>query len=214
MTSNYKRDETFHRYQFVAMIFSETASLSHSLLLTLTSRESASFPESCALVLDTYERKMHSLLFFSMILCWAAWEASGQVITLTPSTIDRARTVTVTRTETRETTTTATTTATAVVTSPTTTTLREVSITTALVTQIITRTTTAPCSALNCPKVTSTGTICKSCFVAQCTTTSSITKSCGCPVLSTASVDFECEEADVCNKIGCRTVYAVATPVC
>ncbi|KXH53071.1 hypothetical protein CSAL01_13802 [Colletotrichum salicis] len=164
---------------------------------------------------------MHPLHLFSILLSFGAWLDSictnynklrTLFITLTPSTIDRARTVTVTRTEIRETTMTATTTATAVVTSPTT--LREVSTTTALVTQIITKTTTAPCSSLSCPKITSTGTICKSCFVAQCTTTSYITRSCGCPVLSTTSVDFECGEADVCNKIGCRTVYAVATPAC
>lgn len=156
-----------------------------------------------------------------VLLMWARG-VLGQ-ITLTPSTIDRTRTTTVTKTVTQvsvslttsiiTTATTSTATVTAPITYRETTTV--VATKTATTTQTTTQTTTVPCSLVNCPKITSTGTICKSCFVAQCTTTSTVTRSCGCSsALATTTVDFGCEQPDVCNRIGCRTVYAVATPAC
>ncbi|KAF4840601.1 hypothetical protein CGCSCA4_v010024 [Colletotrichum siamense] len=154
------------------------------------------------------------ILFFSLL----AWGVFGQ-ITLTPSTIDRTRTTTVTKTVTQISVSlttsimTTATTSTATVTAPIT--YREITTVvatkTATTTQTTTQTTTVPCSLVNCPKITSTGTICKSCFVAQCTTTSTVTRSCGCSsALATTTVDFGCEQPDVCNRIGCRTVFMMA----
>ncbi|KAK2608115.1 hypothetical protein N8I77_006748 [Diaporthe amygdali] len=70
---------------------------------------------------------------------------------------------------------------------------------------------TCATSKPNCSTLTSTATYCKSCLVPDCTTTSSITKSAGCDVLSTAVVSFPCDSPDSCQKIGCKTVYAIQT---
>ncbi|KAK1762217.1 hypothetical protein QBC33DRAFT_602056 [Phialemonium atrogriseum] len=83
---------------------------------------------------------------------------------------------------------------------------RTVTVTT---TETVTKTTGSACGGGNCPTLTSTGTVCKTCLVPQCTTTQVVNKPAGCNNLATVSTSFGCNDADVCNKIGCRTVYAI-----
>lgn len=118
-------------------------------------------------------------------------------------------------------------------------TVHEVQVTTSLVTEVITTTeevtqtvtstgdltvektltltTTAPCGApdpglhTGCPTLTSTGTACNTCLVPGCTSRVEVTRSCGCPPLPTTTVNFRCNDPDVCNHIACRTVYDVVT---
>jgi len=133
-------------------------------------------------------------------------------VTLTPTTICRGPTCTtcpVTETHTQTTTKTATETFVSVKTTTTTDTVTKTNIVYQTTTQTTTYTTTKPC--VSCPSVTSTGTICRSCLVAGCTTTSILKKPAGCDTLPTATVSFPCDRADVCNQIGCRTVYAIQT---
>ncbi|KAK8061290.1 hypothetical protein PG994_007656 [Apiospora phragmitis] len=67
----------------------------------------------------------------------------------------------------------------------------------------------------DCPKLTSTGTACRLCFVPDCTETVQTTKSCGCPAaVPTTTVNFPCKDPDSCGLIGCKTQYQIATEAC
>ncbi|KAK8074967.1 hypothetical protein PG997_009630 [Apiospora hydei] len=96
--------------------------------------------------------------------------AAAQGITLTPTTVTRGgptKTVYI----------------------PTTTTETETD--TVTVTKISITTTCKKPTPTDCPKLTSTGTACRSCFVPDCTETVQTTKSCGCPAaVPTTTVNF------------------------
>ena len=120
-------------------------------------------------------------------------------ITLQPTTIRGPGVCPVTTTRT------STTTVTQVVIS--TTTRRETLTSTATVTT--TKTTCAPSAP--CPTITTTPTVCRTCLVAACTETKTVTKPAGCANPVTATANLACDVDDVCNKIGCKTVWEVAT---
>lgn len=101
-----------------------------------------------------------------------------------------------------------------------TTTVLQVQISTLIVTEATTttetQTTTAPCEGgAECPTLTSTGTACRTCLVPQCTSRVGVTRPCGCQgPLPTTTVNLECTDPGVCNRIGCTTVYDVQTAQC
>ncbi|KAK7985120.1 hypothetical protein PG988_002742 [Apiospora saccharicola] len=124
--------------------------------------------------------------------------AAAQGITLTPTTVTRGgptKTVYIPTTTTKTETETGT-----------------VSVT---VTNISITTTCQKPAPMDCPKLTSTGTACRSCFVPDCTETVQTTKSCGCPTaMPTTTVNFPCSNPDSCGLIGCKTQYQIATEAC
>ncbi|KAK8104023.1 uncharacterized protein PG998_011056 [Apiospora kogelbergensis] len=125
--------------------------------------------------------------------------AAAQGITLTPTTITRGGT---TKTVYIPTTTTKTDTVSVTVTASVLVTVTKIS-------------TTCKPTPTDCPKLTSTGTACRSCFVPDCTETIQTTKSCGCPAaMPTATVNFPCNNPDSCGLIGCKTQYQIATEAC
>ena len=105
-----------------------------------------------------------------------------------------------------------------------TTTVLQVQISTLIITEVSTTTgtttetqiTTAPCeSEVECPTLTRTGTACRTCLVPQCTSRVGVTRPCGCDgPLPTSTVNLECTDPGVCNRIGCTTIYDVHTADC
>ncbi|KAK6820716.1 hypothetical protein PG990_012700 [Apiospora arundinis] len=125
--------------------------------------------------------------------------AAAQGVTLTPTTITRGgptKTVYI----------------------PTTTTKTDtvsVTVTTSVPVTVTKISTTCKPTPTDCPKLTSTGTACRSCFVPDCTETVQTTKSCGCPAaMPTTTVNFPCNNPDSCGLIGCKTQYQIATEAC
>lgn len=55
---------------------------------------------------------------------------------------------------------------------------------------------------------------CRTCLVPGCTTTVAVSKPCGCDNLATTSIDLGCDAPNVCNRIGCKTVYDIKTAAC
>ncbi|KAI6607793.1 hypothetical protein MCOR12_000214 [Pyricularia oryzae] len=55
---------------------------------------------------------------------------------------------------------------------------------------------------------------CRTCLVPGCTTTVAVSKPCGCDNLATTSIDLGCDSPNVCNRIGCKTVYDIKTAAC
>ncbi|KAI6322757.1 hypothetical protein MCOR29_004642 [Pyricularia oryzae] len=56
--------------------------------------------------------------------------------------------------------------------------------------------------------------VCRTCLVPGCTTTVAVSKPCGCDNLATTSIDLGCDSPNVCNRIGCKTVYDIKTAAC
>ncbi|KAL5868404.1 hypothetical protein ACKVWC_009171 [Pyricularia oryzae] len=139
--------------------------------------------------------------------------ATAQQITLTPTTI-RGGACPITLTSTIKQTQTQTQTQT--VTSVSTTTRTSVSTvtSTSTVRQTITSVATVTRACVSCPTLTATATACRTCLVPGCTTTVAVSKPCGCDNLATTSIDLGCDAPNVCNRIGCKTVYDIKTAAC
>ncbi|EJT82451.1 hypothetical protein GGTG_02424 [Gaeumannomyces tritici R3-111a-1] len=150
-------------------------------------------------------------LISALLLCLGATTTLAQ-ITLQPTTIrgpTRPAQCPVTITETSKVTVTYSTTQ--VLTSIKTVTTVSVTTTTSrqTVTSVATVTTTRPCApAANCPTLTSTATACRTCLLPDCTDTVIVNRPAGCTgLLPTTSIDLGCNVPNVCNRIGCKTVY-------
>ena len=149
-------------------------------------------------------------LISALLLALSATTALAQGVTLQPTTIrgpTRPAQCPVTVTETSKVTVTYSTTT--VLTSIKTVTSVSVTTTTTTTTSRQTVTTTKPCGpADNCPTLTSTSTACRTCLLPGCTDTVIVNRPAGCTgPLPTTSIDLGCNVPNVCNKIGCKTVY-------
>ncbi|TLD08873.1 uncharacterized protein PgNI_07459 [Pyricularia grisea] len=153
------------------------------------------------------------LSFHVLILGALATFATAQQITLTPTTI-RGGACPITLTSTIKQTQTVTSVSTTTSTSVSTVTAISTSTSISTVRQTITSVATVTRACVSCPTLTATATACRTCLVPGCTTTVAVSKPCGCDNLSTTSIDLGCDAANVCNRIGCKTVYDIKTAAC
>ncbi|PSR87317.1 hypothetical protein BD289DRAFT_236486 [Coniella lustricola] len=67
----------------------------------------------------------------------------------------------------------------------------------------------------SCPTVTSTGSVCSTCFYPECIVLSTIDAPCSCPTpLATVRLDYPCQDDGECIPLGCGTFYSVASRTC